>query len=94
MKTLKEMVEPGKQVKFMYYREGELWYTTDDGFDFPVPINDCGNGVFLDKDKAILFMRYIRKHLETINSARELQKNNIGKMDVVNQEGKVIGSQG
>lgn len=71
MLTLKEMVQSGKQVTFIYYRAKELWYKTDDGFEFPVPIEDCGDAVFLDKDKAILFMRYIRKHMEMLKKARE-----------------------
>jgi hypothetical protein len=34
--TLKELVK-GKRVRFKFYRDGELWYETDDGFEFPVP---------------------------------------------------------
>ncbi len=37
-------------------------------FQFPVPIEDCGDGQFNVEDKAILFMRYIRKHLENIKN--------------------------
>ncbi len=60
--TLKEMVKD-KKVRFRFYREGELWYETEDGFQFPVPINDTGTGFFNAEDKAILFMRWIRKQL-------------------------------
>lgn len=70
MLSLKEMVNTGKRVHFQFYRQKELWYVTDDGFEFPVPIEDCGDGVFLNEDKAILFMRYIRKHLDSINQAK------------------------
>lgn len=66
MLTLKELVAKGKQVHFDRYRKGFLHYITDDGFEFTVPIEDCGDGVFLAKDKAILFMRYIRKELEMV----------------------------
>ena len=59
MKSILEMVK-NKKVNFNFYRSGELWYKTEDGFDFPVPINDTGNAVFKNEDKAILFMRYIR----------------------------------
>jgi hypothetical protein len=65
MKTLKEMVE-NKKVKFEYYRDKELWYSTEDGFKFPVPIEDIGTGVFKAEDKAILFMRWIRKQQEVL----------------------------
>lgn len=44
----------------------ELWYKTDDGFEFPVPVEDIGDDIFLNEDKAMLFMRYIRKHMDVI----------------------------
>lgn len=59
------MVE-NKKVKFEYYRDKELWYSTEDGFKFPVPIEDVGTGVFKVEDKAILFMRWIRKQQEVL----------------------------
>jgi hypothetical protein len=59
------------RVKFQLYTQGELWYTTDDGFDFPVSISDTGNGTFLAEDKAILFMKYIRKHMEMLEKAKQ-----------------------
>ena len=67
---LLSMVNNNQQVHFSFYRHGELWYVTNSGFEFPVPITDTGDGVFLAKDKAILFMRYIRKHLELIEKER------------------------
>jgi len=60
--TLKELVK-GKNVRFRFYRDGELWYGTDDGFEFPVPISDTGTGIFKAEDGAIVYMRWIRKHL-------------------------------
>lgn len=70
--NLKDLVKD-RNVNFEYYRDGELWYATGCGFKFPVPISDTGTGVFKAVDKAILYMRYIRKHLEKIQEARELQ---------------------
>jgi len=67
------MVSDNKKVKFSFYREGELFYTTECGFEFPVPIADTGNASFLAEDKAILFMRYIRKEINKIAKAREEQ---------------------
>lgn len=63
MYTLKELVGNDKQVHFQFYRKGELFYKTDDGFEFSVPVADAGDGVFLASDRAMLFMRYIRKQL-------------------------------
>lgn len=70
MNTLKEMVQPGKKVKFTRYLDGNLWYTTDCGFEFPVPTSDTGNATFLAEDKAMLFMRYMRKHIATITEGK------------------------
>lgn len=70
MKSLKDMVKGNKKVKFSFYREKELWYKTECGFEFPVPIDDVGGAIFMAEDKALLFMRYIRKHLKTIEQAR------------------------
>ena len=72
MRTIKDMVSGNQKVKFTYYREGELFYTTECGFEFPVPIADTGNASFLAEDKAILFMRYIRKEMKKVEQARIL----------------------
>ena len=61
--TLKEIVKD-KKVRFKLYRDGELWYETEDGFEFPVPISDTGTGIFHAEAKAIQYMRWIRKHLQ------------------------------
>lgn len=66
MHNLKDMVSGGKLVTFTHYFDGNLWYKTDDNFSFPVPTSDIGTATFLASDRAMLFMRYIRKHLELI----------------------------
>jgi len=71
--NIKDLVGAGKTVRFQHYQSGELWYVTDCGFEFPVPISDCGDGLFANTDKAILFMRYIRKHLAFIDRSRDEQ---------------------
>ena len=35
-----------------------------------VPIEDTGDGVFNAEDKAMLFMRYIRKHIASIEEGK------------------------
>ena len=65
MYNIKELIKD-KKVHFTFYRAGYLYYETDDGFEFPVPIEDVGDATFLAEDKAILFMRYIRKHVDTL----------------------------
>lgn len=71
MSTIKDMVKDNQKVHFQFYREKELWYKTETDFEFPVPIEDIGNAIFLAEDKALLFMRYIRKHLNKIEEARK-----------------------
>jgi len=71
--TLKEMVKD-KTVKFLYYRDGELTYRTEDGFEFSVPITDAGTGTFKAEDKAIFFMRWIRKQLDLVKSWQSEQE--------------------
>jgi hypothetical protein len=70
MRTLKEMIVNNQQVRFSFYRDGQLWYETECGFRFPVPIEDAGTATFLAEDRAILFMRYIRKQMEVVKDAR------------------------
>jgi len=78
MNSIKDMVK-NKKVTFLFYREGELWYTTECDFHFPVPINDTGTAAMNAEDKAILFMRWIRKHIDRVNGwereKTEFQKN-------------------
>jgi hypothetical protein len=71
MKTLKEMVNQGKKVKFVRYQNNELWYSTECGFEFPISQEDTVGATFVAEDKALLFMRWIKKHVDTINSAKQ-----------------------
>ena len=73
MRTIKEMVINNQKVCFQFYRDRKLWYSTECGFEFPVPIEDVGNATFLNQDRAILFMRYIRKHREYILKSKAEQ---------------------
>ena len=70
MRTLKEMVVNNQKVRFAFYRDGLLWYETECGFQFPVPLSEAGTATFLAEDRAILFMRYIKKHMATVEEAR------------------------
>ena len=66
VKHLKQIVK-GNQAHFSHYRAGHLYYNVKvegEQFSFPVPIEDVGDATFLNQDKAIIMMRYIRKALE------------------------------
>jgi hypothetical protein len=71
MNSVKDMVKDNKVVRFQFYRDQSLFYETECGFIFPVPINDIGNATFMAEDKALLFMRYIRKHIDVIKKEKE-----------------------
>ncbi len=71
MYNIKDMVTDNKKAKFIFYKMNELWYETETGFKFPVPIDDTGDGVFQAEEKALLLMRYIRKHVAMLEDAEE-----------------------
>lgn len=61
--TLKQIVKDNS-VHFSHYRAGHLYYQVEvdaNNYSFPVPVTDIGDATFLQKDKAIIMMRYIRK---------------------------------
>jgi hypothetical protein len=58
-----------QKVDFQFYRAGFFYYAVPDFYsgemyEFPVPIEDIGNATMLRSDKAITFMRWIRKAIE------------------------------
>jgi len=57
-------------VFFLYYRKEELYYQCQNGLVFRVPVSDTGDATFFIfiEDKAMLFMRWIRKELDSQNS--------------------------
>ena len=72
MASVKEIVK-GKNAHFVFFRDKSLFYETDDGFQFPIPIEDAGSATFNAEEKAILLMRYIRKHIAKTEEARARQ---------------------
>lgn len=61
---VKRHVAANQKVRFKFYRQNILYYETELELLFEVPISDTGDAVFKDLDKALLFMRWIRKQLE------------------------------
>lgn len=70
--NIKEIVK-NQNAHFVFYRDQSLFYETDTGFLFPVPISDAGSATINSEEKAILLMRYIRKHIARTKSARAAQ---------------------
>jgi hypothetical protein len=63
MLALKDLVAKGKVVRFLALMAESLWYETEDGFAFPVPLSETTGATFLAEDKALMYMRFIRKYL-------------------------------
>jgi hypothetical protein len=64
--NLKEIIK-NNIVRFSHYRASYLYYhitVNELTYSFPVPIEDIGDATFLNEDKAIIMMRYIRKAIE------------------------------
>lgn len=54
-------------VYFNFFRQGHFYYNlvTDNAtYIFPVPIDDIGTATLNQRDKALTYMRYIRKAIE------------------------------
>ncbi len=65
---IKRAVSEDRTVRFVFYRKGELHYETEFGEEFAVPIDDCGDAAFNAEDKALFFMRYMRKWNKAIEN--------------------------
>ena len=72
--NVKEMVSDGKTVRFLKFQENTLWYVTETGFEFPVPVTETPGAVFKDTDGAMFFMRWIRKHVDFVEVAKKEQE--------------------
>ena len=70
MFDLKAMVK-GTKVKFVRFQMNELFYETECGVVFPEPIGDTGTGIFTAEDKAITYMRWIRKEINRVEAEAE-----------------------
>lgn len=67
MKSELSKIIKDNKVYFSRYRKGFLYYHIKYNggiWEFTVPTSDIGDATFLNEDKAIMFMRYIRKAIE------------------------------
>lgn len=67
MFALKDLVSNGKVARFTCLMAESLWYETEDGFAFPVPLSETAGATFLAEEKALLYMRHIRRQLPNAN---------------------------
>ena len=68
---IKDLVRDNKKVSFVRFQNNELWYRCENGFEFPVPVSDTGDAAFLPEDKALVYMRWIRKHIAFLHKAAD-----------------------
>jgi len=70
--TLKQRVSG--VVRFVRFnnteKKQELVYVCEDGFEFPIPMVDTEGAEFKAEDKGMFFMRWIRKHMAVIETAK------------------------
>ena len=64
--VIKEHVNLEQTVHFQYFRDDEFWYKTDKGLLFPISLQEAqtGRATFLASDKAIYYMRWIKRYVE------------------------------
>ena len=67
---IKEHVRDGQRVKFVVFRDDQFWYETEKGFRFPISLEEIRNSKvsLLSEDKALLFMRWMRKYKESFSA--------------------------
>ncbi len=65
--SIKEHVINNQKVHFSFFRDNQFWYKTDLGFVFPISLEEvqAGKVTLLQEDKALLFMRWMRKYIES-----------------------------
>ncbi len=66
--NIKEIVKDNT-VRFQRYRQNHMYYVVmvpgeDVDYSFPVPLDDVGDATLNAEEKAITYMRYIRKAIE------------------------------
>ncbi len=66
--NIKDIVKDNS-VQFVRYRQGVAYYSVyvsskDQCFMFPVPLEDVGDATLTARDKAIIYMRYIRRAIK------------------------------
>jgi hypothetical protein len=53
-------------VRFLQYYDGNLWYETEAGFRFPVPVAEVGTMTCLAEDRVENFAEWIHRHQQVM----------------------------
>lgn len=70
MNNVEKILKDNESVRFMFFLSGKLWYRTESGFKFPVPIKGSGQKVFLNEDRANRFYPFIKAHAEKLSKPK------------------------
>lgn len=72
--VVKDHVKNNQQVEFSHYRDNQFWYKTELGFLFPISLDEVLSSkvTLLAKDKALLFMRWMRKYIDEFKNQTKL----------------------
>ena len=71
MVNVKEHVKGNQKARFDFYRGSILYYKTEKGLLFEIPVSETGDAVFGAEERAMLLMRWIRKQLEENEKGRK-----------------------
>jgi hypothetical protein len=55
--SIKSKTKDGSAVTFVGYRNGEFWYRTAPGFEYPAPASHSEEAVLLAQARAMQFLR-------------------------------------
>ncbi len=63
-----DLVKDNKKLKFSFFRDNEFWFEQEDGFRFPISLEEilASRVTILAEDKALLYMRWMRKYIESL----------------------------
>jgi len=68
-----DLMRDNKVVRFAYFRDGDFWYQHEDGLLFSISLQEATSSkvTFLAEDRAMLFMRWIKRFIEQAKRDKE-----------------------
>lgn len=76
--TIDEISDKVGMVTFVRMTEGKMFYVTEDGLEFPVPIGELGKMTIWNSEPHFIFARHIHKHLKDIESGQAIRNMHVG----------------
>lgn len=63
-------VKDNKKVKFVCLKNENMWYQTESGFQFPIPLSETVGGEFPVEDKALYYSRWIGRFIKDLEEEK------------------------